>query len=69
METRGDNDALQVIEEYLNGGQDPDGFREWLQYYLDRNRIYSEDRIDQEADAMTGAANQRFSASGRSSLI
>ena len=57
---RGDNDALQVMGEYVDGGQDPDGFREWLHYYLDRNRIYSEDRIDQEVDQMTGAANQRF---------
>ena len=58
--SRGDNDALQVMGEYVNGGQDPDGFREWLHYYLDRNRIYSEDRIDQEVAQMTGAANQRF---------
>jgi hypothetical protein len=56
----GENDALAVIGEYIDGGQDPDGFRDWLRYYLDRNRIYSEDRIDQEVDAMTGSANQRF---------
>jgi hypothetical protein len=53
-------DALPVIEQYLTEGQDPDGFRDWLRYYFDRNRIYSEDRIDQEVDTMTGAANQRF---------
>ncbi|MEW6125545.1 MAG: hypothetical protein AB1757_00665 [Acidobacteriota bacterium] len=41
--------GLQVVDEYVNGGQDPDGFRDWLTYYLDRNRIYSEDRIEQEA--------------------
>ncbi len=57
---RGENDALQVMGEYVDGGQDPDGFREWLRYYLDRNRIYSEDRIDQEVAQVTGAANQRF---------
>lgn len=57
---RSDNDAMQVLGEYVDGGQDPDGFREWLHYYLDRNRIYSEDRIDQEVAQMTGAANQRF---------
>jgi hypothetical protein len=54
------SNALPLIDEYLDGGQDPDGFRDWLRYYLDRNRIYSEDRIDQEVAAMTGAANQRF---------
>jgi hypothetical protein len=53
-------DALPVIEQYLAEGQDPEGFREWLRYYFDRNRIYSEDRIEQEVDAMTGASNQRF---------
>jgi archaellum component FlaC len=58
--SRSDNDALQVMGEYVDGGQDPDGFREWLAYYLDRNRIYSEDRIDQEVNAMVGVANQRF---------
>ena len=60
----GDNaawaDALPVIEQYLSEGQDPEGFRDWLRYYFDRNRIYSEDRIDQEVDALTGSANQRF---------
>lgn len=53
-------DSLSIIEQYLAEGQDPDGFRDWLRYYFDRNRIYSEDRIDQEVDQMTGAANQRF---------
>jgi hypothetical protein len=57
---RGDNDALQVMGEYVDAGQDPDGFREWLAYYLDRNRIYSEDRVEQEVNALVGAANQRF---------
>ncbi len=52
--------SLVVMNEYLDGGQDPSGFREWLKYYLDRNRIYSEDRIDQEASALTGMANQRY---------
>jgi hypothetical protein len=52
--------SLAVMNEYLDGGQDPNGFRVWLKYYLDRNRIYSEDRIDQEASALTGLANQRY---------
>jgi len=52
--------SLAVMNEYLDGGQDPNGFRAWLKYYLDRNRIYSEDRIDQEASALTGLANQRY---------
>jgi archaellum component FlaC len=53
-------DALPIIEQYLAEGQDPEGFRDWLEYYFDRNRIYSEDRIDQEVDVLTGSANQRF---------
>jgi hypothetical protein len=52
--------SLGIMNEYLDEGQDPDGFREWLSYYLDRNRIYSGDRIDQEVSALTGSANQRF---------
>jgi len=58
--TPSETDALQAMSEYLDGGQDPNGFREWLRYYLDRHRIYSEDRIEQEVSAITGAANQRF---------
>jgi hypothetical protein len=54
------NDSLQVMKDYLDGGEDPKGFREWLEYYLDRNRIYSEDRIDHEVSTITGSANQRF---------
>jgi hypothetical protein len=57
---RNENDALQAMSEYLDGGQDPNGFREWLHYYLDRHRIYSEDRIEQEVSALAGPANQRF---------
>jgi hypothetical protein len=53
-------DALPVINEYIDGGHDPDSFSEWLEYYLDRNRIYSEDRIEQEAAQMTSEANQPF---------
>jgi hypothetical protein len=53
-------DSLAVMGEYVDGGRDPNGFREWLKYYVDRNRIYSEDRIDQEVSALTGAANQRY---------
>ncbi|HEY3135758.1 MAG TPA: hypothetical protein VGL29_06890 [Blastocatellia bacterium] len=52
--------SLPIIGEYLDGGQDVNGFRDWLKYYLDRNRIYSEDRIDEEAAALTGQANQRY---------
>lgn len=52
--------AMQAMVEYLDGGQDPNGFRDWLRYYLDRHRIYSEDRIEQEVTAVTGPANQRF---------
>lgn len=56
----GENDAIDALNEYLDGGQDPNGFRDWLHYYLDRHRIYSEDRIEQEVSAITGPANQRF---------
>ncbi|MEK6320922.1 MAG: hypothetical protein AABN33_04480 [Acidobacteriota bacterium] len=55
-----EKDSLRIMNEYLDGGQDQDGFREWLTYYLDRNRIYAEDRIDQEVAALTGPANQQF---------
>ena len=55
-----DKDSLRIMTAYLDGGQDQNGFREWLRYYLDRNRIYSEDRLDPEVAAFTGAANQRF---------
>jgi hypothetical protein len=57
-----ENDSLRIMNAYLDGGQDQNGFRDWLRYYLDRNRIYSEDRIDQEVAELTGAANQRFLA-------
>src|ERR1051325_1924437 len=48
--------AMQAMNDYLEGGQDPNGFREWLRYYMDRHRIYSEDRIEQEVNAITGPA-------------
>jgi hypothetical protein len=51
-------DSLQVMEDYVNNGQDIAGLREWFSYYLDRNRIYSEDRIEQEVSALTGEANR-----------
>ncbi|HSO73436.1 MAG TPA: hypothetical protein VLU47_01240, partial [Blastocatellia bacterium] len=54
------NDSLQVMKDYQDGGEDEEGFREWLKYYLDRNRIFSEDRIDQEVSTLTGAASERF---------
>ncbi|HUK90127.1 MAG TPA: hypothetical protein VLZ81_06980, partial [Blastocatellia bacterium] len=52
--------GLHVINEYLDGGSDPNSFRDWLKYYLDRNRIYSESRIDQEARALTDSGDQRL---------
>src|SRR5262249_16249548 len=48
-------DGLEVLNEYVDEGQDKKGFSEWLSYYLNRNRIYSEDRVEQEAAAI---ANQ-----------
>ena len=51
---------LATIGEYLDTGQDPAGFREWLKYYYDRNRISSEDRIDQEVSELTSAAGERY---------
>ena len=53
-------DSLKTMHEYLDGGQDPAGFREWLTDYLSRNRIYSEDRIPQEVSALTGEANKNL---------
>ena len=53
-------DAMPVINEYLNSGQDPEGFRNWLEYYFDRNRIFSEDRVAMEADAVASAENQPY---------
>jgi hypothetical protein len=53
-------DSMPVINEYLNSGQDPDGFRSWLEYYFDRNRIFSEDRVAMEADAIVSAENQPY---------
>lgn len=60
MQSGSPSGSLAVINEYLDGGQDPNGFRAWLKYYLDRNRIYTEDRLDQEVSALTGLANQRY---------
>ena len=45
-------DGLQVLNNYVEEGQDKKGFTEWLSYYLSRNRIYSEDRVEQEATAI-----------------
>lgn len=53
-------ESLPVMGEYVDSGQDPNSFREWLKYYLERNRIYSEDRVDQEVTAIMGEANQRY---------
>ncbi len=53
-------DGMPVINEYLNSGQDPNGFRNWLEYYFDRNRIFSEDRVAMEADAIASAENQPY---------
>jgi hypothetical protein len=52
--------AGTVISDYLEMGQDPQGFREWLAYYLDRNRIYSETRINEEVERIAGGANQQY---------
>ena len=52
--------ALATIGEYLDTGHDPAGFREWLKYYYDRNRISSEDRIDEEVSELTSAAGERY---------
>ncbi|HYV05813.1 MAG TPA: hypothetical protein VFB82_14560 [Blastocatellia bacterium] len=53
-------ESNQVMKAYLEAGEDENGFRDWLKYYLDRNRIYSEDRIDHEVGTITGSASQRF---------
>jgi hypothetical protein len=52
--------GLHVINEYLDGGSDPNSFRAWLKYYMDRNRIYSEDRLDEEVRAFTDSGDQRL---------
>jgi hypothetical protein len=52
--------SLSYMQEYVETGQDIDGFREWLQYYLDRNRIYSTDRTEQEVMALTGEINRGY---------
>lgn len=52
--------GLTHIQDYVDSGQDIEGFRQWMRYYLDRNRIYSSDRIDQEVRALTGEANQSY---------
>jgi predicted nucleic acid-binding Zn-ribbon protein len=54
------HNSLRVMGEYLDGGEDPNAIREWLKYYLDKNRIYSEDRIEQEVSALTGPEDQRY---------
>jgi hypothetical protein len=52
--------SLAIMHEYLDGGQDINGLRQWLSYYLERYRIYSEERAAQEVNALTGEANRRF---------
>ncbi len=52
--------SVDVCEEYLDQYQDSDGLREWLKYYFDRNRIYSESRIDQEIASLAGDANRQM---------
>jgi predicted nucleic acid-binding Zn-ribbon protein len=54
------HNSLRVMGEYLDGGEDPNAIRDWLKYYLDKNRIYSEDRIEQEVGALTGPEDQRY---------
>jgi hypothetical protein len=53
-------DGLTTMNEYLSNGQDPEGFREWLKYYLERNRIYSEETVDTAANTVAGSANQQY---------
>src|SRR5262252_1594897 len=53
-------DSLPSMNDYLDGGQDPKDFRDWLKYYMDRYRIYSEDRIDQEVGQLANEGNQRY---------
>jgi hypothetical protein len=53
-------DGLTALNEYLNSGQDPDGFREWLKYYLERNRIFAEGTINTAANAVAGEASQQY---------
>jgi hypothetical protein len=52
--------AVAVMGDYLDSGQDPEGFRDWLAYYMDRNRIYSESRINEEVERIAGGANQQY---------
>jgi len=54
------HNALRVMNEYLDGGEDPNAVRDWLKYYLDKNRIYSEDRIEQEVASLTGPGDQQY---------
>jgi energy-coupling factor transporter transmembrane protein EcfT len=53
-------DGLPVLSEYIGSGQDPRGFREWLQYYLERNRIISEENAEAAAQIIAGDANQQY---------
>ncbi|MBI3650706.1 MAG: hypothetical protein HY231_06620 [Acidobacteria bacterium] len=53
-------DGLPVLSEYVTSGQDPKGLREWLQYYLERNRITSTDNLTSAAQSITGNANQPY---------
>ncbi|HWX40821.1 MAG TPA: hypothetical protein VN345_06685 [Blastocatellia bacterium] len=53
-------DALPSMNDYLDGGQDPKDFGEWLKDYMGRFRIHSEDRIDQEVAGLTNEGNQRY---------
>ena len=48
-------DGLSTMNEYLSSGQDPEGFREWVQYYLERNRIYAEETVDTAANTVAGS--------------
>lgn len=53
-------DGIPTLSEYLSAGQDPEGFREWLKYYLERNRIFAEDTVDRAANTVAGEANQQY---------
>jgi hypothetical protein len=53
-------EGITTLNEYLSTGQDPEGFREWLKYYMERNRIYAEETIDRAANTVAGEANQQY---------
>ncbi len=55
-------DSLKVMNEYIESEQGDAGFDDWLKDYLARNRIYPENRIDEEAAKITNSADRHFLA-------